>query len=457
MNVELPHDWSPRAYQDPTWNFFFPNAKDKRAVVIAHRRWGKDLLGVNLCGCKAHERVGTYWHVLPTYRQGRNIVWNGVDYDGRAFLDYLHPALVRYKHTNDMRVHFKNGSIYQVVGSDEIDRLVGTNPVGVILSEYALQDPRAWDYIAPILRENHGWALFITTLRGKNHAYRLARISERLQREGDPNWFYINQTVDDTVRDDGTPVVSREDIEKERKAGRPEAIIQQEFYNNAEAPLAGAYYSHEMNKLTMDGRIKNVPHDPKLFTDTSWDLGYNDTTTIIFTQTHGREIRVIDYYENSGEALRHYVRVLREKDYMYGKHYMPHDVTVHSINDGKTRLETLRTLGLKCHVTFKHSVEDGIEQVRNTLPQCWFDERKCERLIEALRSYRKEEAPARLGYTGGEEDLKPMFKDNPLHDWSSNCADAFRIFAWNVKRRDEQDEDQKKLPDRMVDSDYQWV
>ncbi len=455
MNVELPYGWEPREYQLPIWKFFFPNSRDKRSVVIAHRRWGKDLLAINLCAVKAMERVGTYWHILPTYRQGRNVVWNGVDFDGRAFLDYFHPSLVDNMHTNDMRVHFKNGSIYQVVGSDEVDRLVGTNPVGVVLSEYALQDPRAWNYIAPILRENGGWAIFITTLRGKNHAYRLARTAERLQAEGDKEWFFCNQTVNDTKREDGSPVVSPEDIEKERKSGRPEAIIQQEFYNNAEAPLEGAYYGSEMAKLTLDGRIRPVPHDPKLFTDTSWDIGFDDANSIVFTQTHNREIRVIDYYENSGEALRHYVRVLKEKDYMYGKHYLPHDVTVHSINDGKSRLETLRTLGLKVHVTFKHSVEDGIEQVRNILPQCYFDEQKCARLIEALRSYRKEEAPLRLGYTGDDE-LKPMFKDNPLHDWASNPADAFRIFAWNVKRRDET-EKKVELPDRMIDSGYEWV
>ena len=455
MNIELPHGWTPRSYQWPAWEHFFPDSNGKRAVVIGHRRWGKDLFSVNLCGVKAMERVGTYWHVLPTYRQGRNIVWNGCDFDGRPFLDYFHPNLVKDKHTNDMRVHFRNGSIFQVVGSDEIDRLVGTNPIGVVLSEYALQDPRAWDYISPILRENRGWAIFITTLRGRNHAYRLARTAERLQAKGDKDWFYANQTVDITRREDGTPVVSAEDIQKERECGRPESIIQQEYYNNADAPLAGAYYANEMSKLLADGRIKNVPHDPKLMVDTFWDLGFNDANSIVFTQTLGREIRVIDYYENSGEALSHYARALKGKDYTYGQHYLPWDACVASINDGKTRTETLRSLGLKCRVTPKHSVEDGIEQVRNVLSQCWFDERKCERLIEALRSYRKEEAPAKLGYTG-DEDLKPMFKDNPLHDWSSNPCDAVRVMAMNSRRRSESTLE-TKLPDRMEDAGYAWV
>lgn len=431
MEIELPYKWKPRAYQMDAWRHFFPSAINKRAVVIGHRRWGKDLFGINLCGVKSQERVGTYWHVLPTYRQGRNIVWNGCDFEGRAFLDYLHPALIDDKHTNDMRVKFKNGSFYQVVGSDDFDRLVGTNPVGVVMSEYALQDPRAWDYLSPILRENKGWAIFITTFRGKNHAWRLARAAERLSKE-DKDWFYLNQTVNDTKREDGTPVVSPEDVEKDRKAGRPEPIIQQEYFNNADAPLLGAYYASEMAKVLADGRIGNVPYAPELPVDTHWDLGMKDSTCITFTQQHGLEIRVIDFYDNSGEGLAHYKRVLQEKGYTYRFHHAPHDISVREMTLGKSRWEVARSLGIQFKITPKHSVMDGIERVRNVLHRCWFDEKKCARLIEALRSYRKEEAPTKLGYTGDDE-LAPRFKDMPLHDWASDPADSFRIMAWSVK------------------------
>ena len=466
MNVEIPVNWKPRSYQMGLWNFFAGDSRNKRAVVIAHRRWGKDDMSINICGVKAMERVGLYFHLLPTYRQARAVVWNGIASDkskdgtrkGRNFLSYFHPDLIESIHHNDMRVHFKNGSIYQVVGSDEIDRLVGTNPVGVVFSEYALQDPRAFDYISPILSENEGWAIFITTIRGKNHAYRLARTAEGLVKDGDKDWFYLNHTVNDTKRDDGTPVVTPERIEKERKAGRPEVVIAQEYFNNADAPLLGSYYSIEMGKALLDGRIKNVPYDPKLNVDTAWDIGWDDSMSIVFTQTYGREIRVIDYYENSHEALRHYVRILKEKDYFYGKHYFPHDVMVTSVNDGKTRWETLRALGLKPTITFKHEVLDGIEAVRNILHQCWFDEKKCVRLIEALRSYRKEEAPKKLGYTGDEEE-KPMYKDHPLKDWASHPADAFRYFAWNAKAKheDPNHDPWKNLPTSMSDEGYQYV
>lgn len=432
MDVILPYNWRPRSYQVPTWNHFQGPEPNKRGVVIAHRRWGKDLLGVNLCGLKSQERVGTYWHILPTYRQGRNIVWNGVDFNGRPFLDYLHPDLVEDKHTNDMRVRFKNGSFFQVVGSDDFDRLVGTNPVGAVVSEYALQDPRALDYIEPIMMENGGWILIITTYRGRNHAYRISKRAERLMLDGDPSWFYINQTVRDTQREDGSPVVTEQQIESARKAGRPEAIIQQEFYNNADAPLLGAYYAEGMSRALQEKRICHVPYEPGLLVDTAWDLGMSDSTGIIFSQKVGSEIRLIDYYENSGEGLVHYKKVLQDKGYNYGTHVAPHDIAVREMTLGKSRWEVARSLGINFKVTYKHNVQDGIERVRNILHRCWFDQKKCDRLIEALRSYRKEEAPKKLGYTGDGEDAV-FFKDNPLHDWASTSADCMRMLAWNVK------------------------
>lgn len=456
MEIKLPSavGWKPRLYQIPVWQHFFPKSEKKRAVVIGHRRWGKDLLAVNLCGCKSQERIGTYWHVLPTYKQGRNIVWNGIDGNGRPFLSYLHPSLVRDMHTNDMRVHFHNGSVFQVVGSDDIDRLVGTNPVGVVLSEFSLHDPKVLDYLRPILRENKGWLLIITTIRGKNHGYRMKRTAMKRMLE-DSNWLHLDQTVLDTHTDDGERVVTEKDIESDRLEGMSEQLIRQEYYNDPEAPMQGAYYSAEMAKASTEGRIGTVLYDPKLPVDTHWDLGVGDATAIVFTQTHRMEIRVIDSYENSGEGLAHYAKHIKHKEYHYGKHYAPWDIMVREFTSGKSRFEVAKEMGIPFRVTQKHSVEDGIEQVRNVLGRCWFNDGKCERLIEALRSYRKEEAAVKLGYTGAEGN-SPLYKDGPLHDWTSHFADAFRVMAWNVKKAS-MDDEPMPLPDRTTDDHYQWV
>jgi hypothetical protein len=222
-------------------------------------------------------------------------------------------------------------------------------------------------------------------------------------------------------------------IQDERDAGMSEEMIQQEFYCSFEAPLVGSYYGNQMMWLDNNHRITNVPWDPALPVHTAWDLGISDMTSIWFIQEYGHEIRIIDFYQNSGEALGHYVKVLKGEvdkcehrmEYTYGKHYFPHDIEVREMATGKTRREVLKTLGLRCTLAGRHEVVDGIETVRAMLPMCWIDATKCDRGIEALRSYRKEWV----------EENK-IFRTSPLHDWSSHPADALRIYAQGRKLRD---------------------
>ena len=438
MNIELPYQYEPRNYQLPVWQYMEGNEESKRAACEWHRRAGKDLFAINLICTKALERVGTYWHMLPTYKQGRNIVWNGFTKEGRTFLSYIPDELIANKNSTEMRITFKNGSIYQVVGTDNVNSLVGTNPVGVVMSEYSLHDPAAWNYVRPILSENGGWALFIYTLRGKNHGYTLGQMAKNNKK-----WFYEKLVAGDkgTKRPDGTPVISDAIIEEERKAGMPEELILQEFYCNADAPLVGAYYSTQMqwldkqkSKTLVDDkgepaseRFTKIPWDPRMPVDTAWDLGYDDATTIWFSQTSpGGEERMIDYYENSGEGLPHYIKYLRSLPYTYGVHLAPHDIEVHEFSSGTTRIETARRLGLRFKTVPKvPELEDGIETVRTMLPRCYFnmESEGVQRGVSALREYRKE---------WNEEHM--IFKSTPLHNWASHGADAFRTKAWGSRR-----------------------
>mgnify|MGYP006921301442 CR=1 FL=1 len=412
-------------------------------MAVWHRRAGKDLFAINFMTCAAVQRVGLYWHLLPTYNQGRKIVWQGMTKDGRAFLDHIPESLISGKNDTDMRITFKNGSIYQVVGTDDPDRLVGPNPIGLVFSEYSLQDPKAWDLLRPILAENEGWALFIYTSRGHNHGYTMKKLA--LKNSGDNTadkyrWFYSELRAGNhgTKRDDGSPVISDEAIEAEREAGMAEEMIQQEFFCSFDAPLVGAYYGQQMIDADKQKRITNVPYDPQLEVDTAWDLGMDDTTTIWFFQEYGLELRLIDYYEASGEGLQHYAKILREKNYAYGRHLAPHDIMVRELGTGKSRLETARSLGIPFTVVTRHDVEDGINAVRMTIPMCWFDQERCSRGIEALRQYRKEF-----------DEKTKCFSGKPLHDWSSNGSDAFRILAWGRRRRQKN----IKRPEKAI-SDY---
>jgi phage terminase large subunit len=414
--ITLPHNWSPRNYQLPVWKYL--EAGGKRAVSVWHRRAGKDLTAIHYCATATQKRVGLYLHVLPFYKQGRKIVWNGMDRLGKKFLDAFPEELIESRNEQDMMLRLKNGSIYQVIGSDNVDSLVGINPVGIILSEYSIQDPHVYDYLRPILAENGGWAWFIYTPRGRNHGYDLVVNARKTK-----TWFVEVLGVQDTNAID-TSV-----IEEDRIMGMDEATIQQEYYCSFDAPLKGAYYSQQMQDALEQGRITNIPWEPTLPVHTVWDLGFNDTNCIIFFQLVGKEVRVIDYYENSGEGMLHYFKELHKLPYVYGDHWAPHDIKVHEYSTGTSRLVTARKHGVKFREIPKTSVEDRIEAARNTLPKCYFnydpesnDNQRLKWLMESLRQYQKEF-----------DELKKVYKERPKKDWTNHAADTFGYMAQIIK------------------------
>lgn len=391
----------------------------KRAVLVWHRRAGKDKTALNYTISQMFPenggRIGTYYHFLPTYNQGKKIIWDGINFDGMKFMDHFPPELVASKNETEMQVTLTNGSIYQVIGTDKMDNIVGTNPVGCVFSEYSLQNPKAWDLFRPILRENKGWALFIYTPRGRNHGKQLYEMAKN-----NPEWFCELRTVLDTEREDGSPIITAADIENDRKEGMDEQLIQQEYYCSFEGYQQGSYYSKQLREAQAANRIGNVPWDSRLQVHTFWDLGIGDAMAIWFMQRVGKEYRFIDYYEASGEGISYYAKYLSQKPYKHGVHYMPHDASVRELGTGISRKDRAEQLGIKPVEVVPNniSVEEGIDAVRAVLPVCWFDKEKCEQGLNALANYRKE----------WDEDRRE-FKARPYHDWSSHGADAFRMFA----------------------------
>jgi hypothetical protein len=407
-----PYDWSARDHQRELWEYL--TGGGKRAVAVWHRRAGKDSVALNFAAWASHQRVANYWHMLPTAAQGRKVVWDAIDGAGRRMIDQAFPRAVRAgKLDDEMMIRLKCGSTWQVVGSDNFDRLVGANPAGVVFSEWALADPRAWDFLRPILAENGGWALFIYTPRGRNHGAALFEMAQRA-----PGWFAQRLTVDETN------VIAADVIEAERRSGMPEELIQQEYFCSFQAALTGAYYGTLLDGAERDGRIVSVPWTPELPVITAWDLGIGDSTSIWFAQAVGREVRLIDYYEASGVGLDHYASVLHAKPYTYGETLLPHDARQRELANGRTRLETMRRLGLaqNARIVPAVSIEDGINAVRVVLPRCWFDAAACARGLEALRQYRR-----------AWHDDTQIFSERPLHDWTSHAADAFRYLALGLR------------------------
>jgi hypothetical protein len=432
MSVELPAV-EPRIYQMPLWTALEHGTL--RLLEVAHRRWGKDEIALNWAAVAAHRRVGSYWHMLPEYAQAKKAIWSAVNpHTGMRRIDEAFPRALRAStNETEMFIRFKNGSTWQVIGSDNYNRLVGASVAGVTLSEFATANPAAWAYIAPILAENNGWALFITTPRGRNHVYKMLA-SARAQPD---EWFVEVSTVDDTK------IISEETIEKQRldyhalygeDAG--DALIEQEYRCSFDAAILGAYYGKEMMLAERDGRIRLIEADPDFPVHTAWDLGVDDANTMWFFQLAGHEVHVVNYYEASNYAIPHYAQKKREigaaRGYSYkgSIDYVPHDAKQRSYTSGhadgtaKQRVEVMIEEGLKPVVVPNHTLIDGISAVRQLLGRCIWDSELCEAGLEALRQYQRE----------WDEELQ-VFRQKPLHNWASHGADGFRTMAmaWKLK------------------------
>jgi hypothetical protein len=415
--------WTPRKYQEAAWNFL--RGGGKRAYLVWHRRAGKDDVCLRHTLQALQERPGGYWYLLPQQEQARKAIWRAVDpHKGKRRIDISFPPALREKTLDqEMLIQFKNGSTWQVLGSDNYNALVGSPPVGIVFSEWPLSDPQAWSYLAPILEENGGWAVFNGTPRGPNHGKTLFEHASR-----NPDWYCERLTADDTGV--FTPA-QLEGIESEyiglhgEDHGR--SIFQQEYMCSFTAAVLGTYYGGEMAAAERQGRICGVPYDHAVRVNTAWDIGIGDATAIWFFQQVGKEVHIIDYYEASGQGLDHYVKVIEKKGYFYQRHILPHDVQARELGIGRTRLEHLEKLGLRRGVLGRIDIaprqqdEEGINAARMLLPRCWFDAVKCRKGVEALKLFRTE----------WDHD-KRVFKRKALHDWTSHAADAFAYLALTI-------------------------
>lgn len=410
IDVDIPYNFDLRPYQLAQYKAMDNGIK--RVVKCWHRRAGKDLTDFNYMIKEAVTTKDNYWYVLPQYGQARKAIWENMTKDGRRYLSYIPDAIIKRKREQDMMIELINGSIIRLLGGDDVDTLVGAGPRGVVMSEYSLHKPSTWHYLEPMIIERNGWVIFNGTPRGHNHFYDLMEMAK-----GNPDWFWQICTVDDTG------VVSEEAIQKMRDEGKPEENIQQEYYCSFQGSIHGSYYGPIIADLEKNGQVSDdVLHDVNLQVHTHWDLGMRDSTAIWFYQQSANQIRVIDYYECSGEGLQHYIQVLESKrindGYKYGRHYGPHDIKVRELGTGKSRLEVAASLGLIFDVAKSIPVVDGIDAVRSVLPRCWFNKKKTKMGFEALKQYRKEY-----------DEKNKCFKSHPLHDWTSHAADAFRGLA----------------------------
>lgn len=381
------------------------------AIAVAHRRAGKTVACVNelikaaaTCG-KPNPRFA---YIAPQLNQAKDIAWSYL----MEYTDCFGEG--RQVNKSELWVELpNNGARIRIYGADNPDRLRGIYLDGAVLDEFGDMDPTVWtQVIRPALSDRKGWAVFIGTPKGKNTFYELWGLAE-----DDPDWLRIN------LRASETGLLDAKELADARKMMSADEYAQ-EYECSFDAAIRGAYYGREMNDLEEAGRIASVSYDPRLPVHTAWDLGMADSTVIWFIQAHAGETRVIDVLKGEGVGLDWYVKRLRERDWLWGRHYLPHDVEVRELGSGKSRKEVLHELGVDVEVCPNLPVADGIQAVRMMLPTCWFDRAKCKDGIEALRMYRREY-----------DEKRQEFRPTPFHNWTSHYADAFRMFAVGHQQR----------------------
>jgi len=382
----------------------FHNRKERFAIIVAHRRFGKTVAAINdlIRSCFEIDRPNVrVAYIAPYLSQAKAVAW---DYALEFTRDIPE---IKVNHS-ELRIDFLNGARFRLFGADNYNAMRGLYFDAVVLDEMADFPASAWsNVIRPALADRRGSATFISTPKGKNEFWELWH-----EAQDDPNWFTAMLKASDTS------ILDQEELDEARRTMGDDRY-EQEFECSFEAAIQGAFYAKEMKEATENGRITRVPYDRAASVITAWDLGIGDSTAIWFAQFVGQEIRIIDYYENSGVGLDHYAKVLLDKEYHYEQHILPHDVQVKELGTGKSRLETLDALGIRnIEIAPKLAVEDGIQAARTMIPKCWFDADNCTRGVEALRQYRRD----------FDEKLK-TWRGRPLHDWTSHGADAFRYLA----------------------------
>lgn len=370
-------------------------------VVVAHRRMGKTVSAINHLIKDAvlnQKDAPRYAYIAPTYGQAKRVAW---DY----LVKYAEP-LGGTQNITELRVDFWGRRI-QLYGSDNPETLRGQYFDGVILDEIGDQNPKIWtDIVRPALADRKGWCLFIGTPKGHNH---FKELRDRAEKED--GWGLLEFKASETGVVDDTEL-------KAAKNEMGEDKYRQEFECSFDAAVEGSYYGQILNELEEKKHMQEIPREELSRTFTAWDLGMGDSTSIWVAQLVGSEIRLIDYYENHGVGLDHYVKWIRDNDYEKAEHILPHDVRVRELGTGKSRMEMLEEAGLEIKIAPRMSLDDGIQAVRRLLPRCWFNVPKVQIGLNCLRNYRRDY-----------DEKRKIFYERPLHDWSSHGSDSFRYLA----------------------------
>jgi phage terminase large subunit len=422
-DIQVPHNgWLPRWHQTRLWRYLEDGGK--RAMAIWHRRAGKDEVGLHWAAVCAVTRPANYVHSLPEFEQGRRTIWSSVNpHSGKRRIDEAFPLDMR-EATNEqsMSIRMRTGATWAVIGSDRYDTsLVGTSVAGITFSEWALSNPSAWAYARPTIEENNGWAIFISTPRGRNHCWDMYKHAQ-----SSPDWFCELLTAEDTE------ALTREQLAEAQREycalyGRDMGMAQyrQEYLCDWQASVLGSFYAFELAAVRSEGRVVEIEPPPGTPVSRSWDLGVGHSTSIWMFCAVGSQLYILDHLVASGVGLDWYAdtieRLYAERGWTHGTDFVPHDAKVREFGSGRTRVETMQRLGLNPMLAPDATLEDGRNAVRRTLPLCVFHPRCDEGDLPGLGGLEK--------YRREWDDEKKTFKKSAVEDWTTDISDSFRYLS----------------------------
>jgi phage terminase large subunit len=420
MNV---HEFRVRWYQQ-AFHHALVNRTHDRLMAVWHRRAGKDEIVLNAMRELAWKDPGTYWHCFPEQKQARKAIWNGVNgHTGkRRILEAFPPPMIKRMQDDDMFIELTNGATFQLIGSDRYDSTVGSGPKGIAYSEWALSNPSAWAYHSPMIRESGGFAAFITTPRGNNHA---KTMFDRAMTS--PSWFAELLSINDTGA--LTKAQLAEALQEYQDLHGIElglSFFEQEYECSFAGAMVGSYWGGEMARAERAGRMRPVAIDPKHPVHTVWDLGKAINNPLWCIQVIGGIVHVVDFYRPDTDDLAEWCKWLDEQGY-HGDDYVPDDVLDPVWGASHTRWDMLKAMKRKPRLVKRIAVADGIHAGREAIKVSLFhkaDDERGQRVqlgIEGLKSYRREW-----------DDDRKTFLDNPYKDWAEHIGSAWRYLglAW---------------------------
>jgi len=402
----LPNGFTPRPPQRELMRYF--DHGGLRAVACWPRRYGKDLTLVHQTVKMMFERPGMYLHMLPNHRQARKVIWDGFDNTGAKVLDTAMPKAIR-EQTNqtEMKIVLRNGAIWQLVGSDYYDTIVGANPFGLVMSEAALSDPRAWQIFRPILAGNGGWGAFISTPRGYNHFHALLKLAQ-----ANAHWYASHLTALQTGH------IAPEVLADEQRE-MPDELYRQEYLCDFSAANVGAIFGRYIEAAEREGRICEL--DAAGGHAEVWvtcDIGYRDKAAFVWWRRLRGGFEIFHYDDGSGMDAAEWITRLAHQpaaDVLV----LPHDARAKTFQSSRTTVETFLAdppwPGCEVRVNEQRKKHDSINAGRLMLRRLLISSAPvCEPFLMAMRAY---------AYRYDEQTK--TFSSEPEHDWASHAADAF--------------------------------